>query len=181
MSVPIDYLVSEKEQFRRQAGRPLITLSYAQSLDGCIAVCRGEFCALSGADAQVLTHRLRAVHDALLVGIGTVISDNPKLTVRLIDGNDPVPIILDSRLKFPLSSNLLKNKISPLIATTFSACQKKQRVLEDSGAKIIRVSANDRGWVDLNSLRLSNQLHTDGLLCTRCLCKQKPYLPHDSP
>lgn len=152
MSVPIDYLVSEKEQFREQAGRPLVTLSYAQSLDGCIALGRGKFCTLSGSESQVLTHRLRAAHDSLLVGIGTVISDNPRLTVRLADGQDPIPVILDSRLKFPLSSHLLNNKKQPVIATTLSACPHRQAILEESGARVIRVPPDDRGWVDIKCL-----------------------------
>ena len=152
MPVPINYMVSEKERFREQAGRPLVTLSYAQSLDGCIALCRGKFCALSGSASQVLTHRLRAAHDSLLVGIGTVLSDNPRLTVRLAKGKDPIPIVLDSRLRFPLNSNLLKNHIHPLIATTFSACPDRQKALEESGARVIRVPPDERGWVDLKSL-----------------------------
>lgn len=152
MSVPIDYLVSEKAQFREQAGRPLVTLSYAQSLDGCIALKRGNFCTLSGSESQVLTHRLRAMHDSLLIGIGTVISDNPRLTVRLAEGQDPVPVVLDSQLKFPLSSNLLKNKKHPVIVTTLSACPHRQKILEDCGASVIRVPADDRGWVDIKIL-----------------------------
>ena len=150
--VPIDFLLSGMRKFRRHKGRPLVTLSYAQSLDGSIAVCRGQSCALSSVDSQILTHQLRAAHDSILVGIGTIMADNPQLTVRLAEGEDPLPVVLDSRLRLPLDSNLLKNKILPLIATTFAACPKKQKDLEESGARIIRVADDDRGWVDLNSL-----------------------------
>ena len=150
--VPLDLLLSGMQKFRRRNGRPLVTLSYAQSLDGSIAVCRGRSCALSGLDSQIMTHQLRAAHDSILVGIGTVMADNPQLTVRLTKGPDPLPVVLDSQLRFPSNSNLLKNKIAPLIATTVAACPQKQRELEESGARIIRVAADDRGWVDLNSL-----------------------------
>lgn len=113
---------------------------------------RGTPYILSGSESQILTHRLRAAHDAILIGINTVISDNPFLTVRLAEGDNPIPIILDSHLRLPLDSNLLKNKVLPVIATTNSASQKRQEKLEESGAKIIRTLPNKRGWVDLESL-----------------------------
>ncbi len=63
-------------------GRPFVTLTYAQSLDGSIAIRRGEQTIISGPEAGELTHRLRAAHDAILVGIGTVIADDPRLSDR---------------------------------------------------------------------------------------------------
>jgi GTP cyclohydrolase II len=133
--------------------RPLITLSYAQSLDGAIAPRRGSKVALSCPESMVLTHRLRASHDAILVGIGTVLADDPCLTVRLVDGKDPCPIVLDSHLRLPLGSNLLKNKgQSPLIATTELSSRKKQAALEEQGARVLRIAHDSRGWVDLPSL-----------------------------
>jgi GTP cyclohydrolase II len=131
---------------------PSVTLSYAQSLDGSIAMNRGMPYHLSGSESQVLTHRLRAAHDAVLVGIDTVIADNPSLTVRLIEGESPLPIILDSHLRLPQDSKLLKNEKPPLIATTNLASREKQENLERSGAKVIRTLPDERGWVDLNSL-----------------------------
>ncbi len=150
--VPIDFLVSGMKRFLQNNGRPMVTLSYAQSLDGSIAICRGKSCALSGSESQLLTHQLRAAHDSILVGIGTIIADNPRLTVRLVEGADPVPVILDSQLRFPLNSNLIKNRVSPVIATTFPASPQRQEVLEEAGAQVIRVAADDRGWVDLHAL-----------------------------
>jgi GTP cyclohydrolase II len=127
-------------------------LSYAQSLDGSIAMNRGSSCALSGRESQILTHKLRASHEAILVGIDTVIADNPYLTVRMVEGQSPVPIVLDSHLRLPLDSNLLKNKIPPIIATTSDASRDKQELIEKCGAKVIRVLPDQRGWVDLNLL-----------------------------
>ena len=94
------------ELARQNTGRPFVTLTYAQSLDGSIARVPGKRLQLSGPEAQAMTHRLRAVNDAILVGIGTVLADNPRLTVRLAEGSDPQPVILDSKLRFPLDANL---------------------------------------------------------------------------
>jgi GTP cyclohydrolase II len=147
-----ELLESKRKPARLPNGRPKVTLSYAQSLDGSIAVRRGTPYALSGSESQVLTHKLRAAHDAILVGINTVIADNPSLTVRLVEGQSPLPIVLDSHLRLPLSSNLLKNTLPPLVATTTSASQERQERIEGLGAKIIRLLPDARGWVDLSSL-----------------------------
>ena len=113
---------------------------------------RGTPCALSSSESLVLTHKLRTANDAILVGINTVVSDNPSLTVRLVEGQSPLPIVLDSRLRLPLNSNLLKNKILPVIATTTLASHEQQEKIEKFGVKIIRTRPDKRGWVDLNSL-----------------------------
>ncbi len=113
---------------------------------------RGSSYILSGSESQIMTHKLRAAHDAILVGINTVIIDNPHLTVRLAEGQSPLPIVLDSHLKFPLNSNLLKNNIPPLIATTNSASQEKQDRIEEYGGKIIRIVPDEKGWVNLPAL-----------------------------
>ena len=147
-----DFMASIKKSARQNDGRPNITLSYAQSLDGSIAMNRGSHFTLSSLESQTLTHILRASHEAILVGIETVIADNPFLTVRLVEGQNPLPIVLDSHLRLPLDSNLLKNQVSPLIATTESASQANQERIEKMGAKIVRVLPDERGWVDLDSL-----------------------------
>ena len=89
-----------------KSDRPLGTLSYAQSLDGCLTVERGRPTALSGPEALRLTHRLRAAHEGILVGIGTVLSDNPRLNVRLVEGPNPQPVVVDSQLRIPLDCAL---------------------------------------------------------------------------
>jgi GTP cyclohydrolase II len=121
-------------------GRPVVTLAYAQSLDGSIASAEGKSLALSSAEALTLTHALRAAHDAILVGIGCVLADNPRLTVRLISGRSPQPVIVDSGLRCPLSVNLLSsNGTRPWIFTTEKADAARQRILEEMGAKVIRI------------------------------------------
>jgi 3,4-dihydroxy 2-butanone 4-phosphate synthase/GTP cyclohydrolase II len=135
----------------RVSGRPFVTLSYAQSLDGSIAARSGRPLALSGPESLALTHSLRAAHDAILVGIGTLLADNPRLTVRLVAGKNPQPVVVDSRLRFPSYAALLGNGRTPWIATCQEADLGRQAALEAAGARVLRLpSAN--GWVDLVSL-----------------------------
>jgi GTP cyclohydrolase II len=137
--------------YRQRTGRPLVTLSYAQSLDGSIADRPGRPLALSGDASRAMTHGLRAAHEAILVGIGTVLADNPRLNVRLAAGKDPQPVVVDSRLRFPSYANLLKNGRVPWIATNQGADAERQQDLEAAGAKVLRV-AGSNGWVDLAEL-----------------------------
>lgn len=86
--------------------RPFITLSYAQSWDGSITARCGEAMSFSGEESMQLTHQLRSIHDGILVGIGTVLSDDPQLTVRDWDGLNPQPIVLDSQLRTPQTARI---------------------------------------------------------------------------
>lgn len=132
---------------------PYITLSYAQSLDGSLTDQRGRPLLLSGAEAHHLTHKLRASHQAILVGIGTVLADNPQLTVRLVEGPNPQPVIVDSHLRFPLTARLLQHPTHrPWIVTTQTAVSPHQITLEEAGARIVRLPAGDNGLVDLPAL-----------------------------
>ena len=138
-------------EHRRRTGRPLVTLSYAQSLDGSITDRPGRPLSLSGSQSQILTHGLRAAHDAILVGIGTVLADNPRLNVRLITGKSPQPIIVDSRLRFPPYANLLQNDRSPWIVTREGADSERCLALEALGARVFCLPAAN-GLVDLEAL-----------------------------
>jgi 3,4-dihydroxy 2-butanone 4-phosphate synthase/GTP cyclohydrolase II len=133
--------------------RPFITLTYAQSIDGCIAPLGGGTLQLSNPESQQLTHRIRAMHDAILVGVNTVLCDDPRLTVRLTPGDNPQPIVLDSRLRFPLDAKLLQDPcVKPIIATGQTSCDKKAAQLVAAGARIIRVPLQNEGLVDLAQL-----------------------------
>jgi GTP cyclohydrolase II len=140
-------------------GRPFITVSYAQSLDGSITVQRGLSTAISGPETLRLTHRLRASHDAILVGIGTVLADDPRLTVRLVPGPDPQPVVLDSHLRFPLTARLLQNGRSPWIATHHTADPAQIASLQARGATVWPLPIDELGQISLPALltRLKQQ------------------------
>ena len=131
----------------------MVSLCFAQSLDGCIAWQRGQPTALSGPESSRLTHRLRAAHDAILAGVGTILADDPLLTVRLVEGGNPQPVILDSRLRIPLEARLLtQNPRRPWIACTPAADPARRAALERHGATVLTVPAGPDGQVDLPSL-----------------------------
>jgi diaminohydroxyphosphoribosylaminopyrimidine deaminase / 5-amino-6-(5-phosphoribosylamino)uracil reductase len=95
------------------AKRPFVTLSYAQSWDGSISMSAGEALALSGSESCLLTHQLRSFHQGILVGIGTVLADDPQLTVRHCAGASPQPIVLDSHLRMPPTARLCLREDKP--------------------------------------------------------------------
>jgi 3,4-dihydroxy 2-butanone 4-phosphate synthase/GTP cyclohydrolase II len=129
---------------------PFVTLSYAQSVDGSIAVRPSEPFALSSRNAFEMTHWLRSRHDALLVGINTVLVDDPRLTVRLCAGDNPQPVVLDSRLRFPDGARLLAHPDKhPLLFTTAAAPAGDIARLEARGACIHVMPKDSLGRVDL--------------------------------
>lgn len=136
----------------RPGERPFVTLSYAQSLDGSIAVSAKSACALSGPAALRLTHHLRSRHDAVLVGVNTVISDDPQLTVRLCPGPSPQPVILDSQLRIPDEARVLTGGgRPPIIVTTVAALDSDRAVRLRNRAQVIGVPADPQGCVDIGA------------------------------
>ncbi len=133
-------------------GRPFVTLAYAQSLDGSIAGEGNRPLSLSSSGSLQLAHELRASHDAILVGIGTVLADNPRLNVRLASGEDPRPIVVDSRLRIPRDARLLQNGRGLWLAATEAAEISAAAELESRGALVLRMPALENGWVDLEAL-----------------------------
>jgi 3,4-dihydroxy 2-butanone 4-phosphate synthase/GTP cyclohydrolase II len=132
--------------------RPFVTLAYAQSLDGSIAGYGNRPLVLSSPLSLALTHELRASHHAILVGIGTVLADNPRLNVRFANGQDPQPIVVDSRLRIPRETRLLENGRKAWIAATNAAASTAEAELQSRGATVLRVRALENGWVDLPPL-----------------------------
>lgn len=145
-------IVNEFEESRKAAHLPFVTLSYAQSIDGSIAAQKRTPLALSGAVSMRMTHELRAVHESILVGIGTIMADNPQLTVRLVPGDSPRPIIVDSALRFPLESVLLQSQKKPWIATTNLKSSTHEQSLREAGCRILTFKPNDQGNVPLGDL-----------------------------
>lgn len=151
-TVPYEQWLEKAEAHRQRFHRPLVSLTYAQSLDGSITTRRGVPQTLSGQASLTLTHRLRAAHDSLLVGIGTILADNPRLTVRLVEGKDPQVVVLDTHLRTPLHANLLHNPNPPWIVTSDAADPAKTARLEAAGARLLRIPCQSVGEIDLDLL-----------------------------
>ncbi|KAJ1968368.1 2,5-diamino-6-(ribosylamino)-4(3H)-pyrimidinone 5'-phosphate reductase, partial [Dispira parvispora] len=125
---------------------PSVTLTFAQSLDGRIAGTRGQPLRLSGHESMAMTHQLRTQHDAILVGIGTVISDDPRLTARMCGPHynlrNPQPVVIDPTLRMPLSCKLLTSPLTdprvkpPWVITGPQCSMERKALLEDAGARV---------------------------------------------
>lgn len=134
-------------------GLPFVTLKVAMTLDGKIATGQGESRWVTGEKSRAYVHRLRRQHDAVMVGIQTVLADDPQLTVRYRVGKDPHRIIVDSRARLPLSSRLLhlKSTASTWVATTHNAPERRIQQLRKAGVRILKTKSSD-GRVDLSEL-----------------------------
>lgn len=123
-----------------QTGMPYVALKTAMTLDGKITTSIGESKWISNEASRQKTHELRDIYDGIVVGIGTVLADNPSLTTRLPDvhGKNPVRIVLDSSCRIPLDSKLLHDGEAPVIvAVTEKADDSKVKAVEATGAKVI--------------------------------------------
>lgn len=137
-----------------ETGMPFITVKYAQTLDGRIATASGQSQWISSEASLKFAHQLRAEHDAVLVGLGTVIKDNPELTVRHTQGRNPLRIVIDSSLNIPLKAKILQNlwDAKTLVATTKTEVDPQFRHIAEAGAEIITIKADKQGYVDLGKL-----------------------------
>jgi diaminohydroxyphosphoribosylaminopyrimidine deaminase/5-amino-6-(5-phosphoribosylamino)uracil reductase len=129
--------------------QPFVVLKAAATLDGKIATRNGESKWISGETSRRFVHRLRAQVDGVLVGIGTVLRDDPLLTSRMKEGKEPYRIIVDSRLKIPEDARVFEHSPSEVIlATTGSAPREKIERLEKKGARVLIIDSKG-GRVDL--------------------------------
>jgi diaminohydroxyphosphoribosylaminopyrimidine deaminase / 5-amino-6-(5-phosphoribosylamino)uracil reductase len=139
--------------FRRvHDGRPLFHLKLATSLDGAIATSAGESKWITGAAARADGHRLRATHDAVLVGANTVAQDDPELTCRLpgLSACSPVRVVLTSRARLPLNSRLVATADkAPVWLICTQVDPDHELRLAERGVKVIRVRAAADGRVDV--------------------------------
>ncbi|MBR4642061.1 MAG: bifunctional diaminohydroxyphosphoribosylaminopyrimidine deaminase/5-amino-6-(5-phosphoribosylamino)uracil reductase RibD [Selenomonadaceae bacterium] len=129
---------------------PFITMKFACSIDGKIATVAGESQWISCEASRKFTHHLRDINDAILVGVGTVLADNPSLTTRLVEGKNPVRVIVDSNARTPLDSKVLDKSARTIIATTSNAPPEKISALKNCGVEIIFAGGGER--VDLKIL-----------------------------
>ncbi len=136
------------------AGLPYVTVKWAQTLDGKIATAAGDSKWISSPESLKLAHRLRATHDAILVGVNTVLKDDPALTTRLVKGRNPVRVILDSHLRIPLDSQVLANQSAAktLVASTPAAPPAKLAALKKMGIEVLTVLPDSASRVDLKAL-----------------------------
>ena len=131
-------------------GLPFCTLSFAQSLDGSLARYPMRPMALSGEESMHMTHRLRASHEGIMAGIRTVLADDPRLTARGVNGSDPQPVVLDSRLRTPLSCRLIvENHTRPWIMTCSQDADGRGEALRKRGAAVRSVPPDERRRVSL--------------------------------
>lgn len=151
---------------RIQRGRPWVRLKIAASLDGRTALCNGVSQWITGPAARADGHGWRKRAGAILTGIGTVTTDDPRLDVRLVETvNQPLRVVCDSRAKTPLSARLLKPPGQVLIASV-DPQPEREAALRAAGAEIIRVPSA-AGAVDLHWLmtelarRDINELHVE--------------------
>ena len=138
-----------------RTGLPFVTLKAAVTLDGKIATRSGDSKWITGEEARAETHRMRDQSDAILVGVGTVLADDPKLTVRHIEGRDPIRVVLDANLRTPPTAAILDpartSSAGTLIFHAGDAETSRRDALSAPGVDLIPVSRGARG-VDLNEV-----------------------------
>jgi 3,4-dihydroxy 2-butanone 4-phosphate synthase/GTP cyclohydrolase II len=144
--------------------RPYVALKYAQTVDGRIATRQGDAKWISSEAERRISHGLRAACDAVLVGVGTAIVDDPQLTVRMVPGSSPLRVVLDSTLRLPSTARLLDDEAGTIVITTQHSSEERRRALRARAVGVHVVDAGPRG-VDLAAaLRTLRELGVASLL-----------------
>ena len=151
-------------EVREWSWRPYVVLKYAQTLDGRIASRTGDSKWISGEEERRISHALRATSDAVLVGIGTVLSDDPQLTVRMVPGASPLRVILDSTLRVPGHARILDDDAGTMVISTSHAPAGSRLGLRDRGVAVHAVSAHPAGVDAGAALRLLRGLGVRSVL-----------------
>ena len=135
---------------------PFVALKSAMSLDGKIAAFTGHSQWITGPESRERVQKLRDCYDGILVGIGTVLADNPSLTTRLpYKGKNPIRIIIDSMARTPLEAQIVTDGLAPtIIVVTHEAPQDRVNALRSCGVEVLATVAN-KGGVDLRQLFLA--------------------------
>jgi diaminohydroxyphosphoribosylaminopyrimidine deaminase/5-amino-6-(5-phosphoribosylamino)uracil reductase len=144
IQVDVGFLEAEcqsfNEAFKKYITRhiPFVLLKLAASLDGKIATSTGESRWITGATSRLFVHKVRNQVDAVLIGVGTVLADNPQLTCRLPGGRDPLRVVLDGHLRIPLRSCLLRQRApeKTIIATGSRVPKQKIKAIQSCGAQV---------------------------------------------
>lgn len=136
---------------RVRHGLPRVTLKLATTLDARIATRGGESKWITGEPSRQMVHGLRARHDVILTGVGTVLADDPMLNCRLPGMTDrsPARVVLDSRLRTPVAGALAASArdIKTMIITTLDASRARETALVDRGVEVVRLPAGEGGRV----------------------------------
>ncbi|CAM2847895.1 bifunctional diaminohydroxyphosphoribosylaminopyrimidine deaminase/5-amino-6-(5-phosphoribosylamino)uracil reductase RibD [Hathewaya histolytica] len=146
--------------------KPFVILKTATSLDSKIATISGESKWITGEESRIDVHKLRGEVSGIMVGIDTIIKDNPQLTCRVKDTINPIRIIVDSHLRIPMESKVLQgiNKAKTIIATTEKADKCKLSTLTNLGVKVLIVKSKYER-VDLQDLMIKlGELRIDSIL-----------------
>lgn len=135
-------------------GLPFVTLKLAATLDGKIAAVTGDSKWIGSERQRKLAHKLRSASDAVIVGVGTVLKDDPKLNARLPgrEIRQPVPVILDRTLRTPTGSGVFKAHGSVIIATVKPANATRKQRLEEAGARVLEIGHDREGLPDMKKL-----------------------------
>ena len=133
---------------RPRPDRPHVVVKFAQSIDGRIATANGDAKWISGEPERRVSHGMRAASDVVLVGVNTVILDDPQLTVRMTPGASPRRVVLDSTLRIPSTARLLDTAAATTIVTTDRSDPGRRAELRRSGIQVEVVAGGPRG-VDL--------------------------------
>lgn len=145
--------------------RPFILYKAAMSLDGKIACHTGESQWISSEKSREEVQRLRGILSGIMVGAGTVIADNPRLTCRMEEYENPARIIVDGKLRVPLESRIFHEPGRNIILTTSEASLEKKKALENLGVELIEADSEEPGKVDLKSAMLALGIKgIDGIL-----------------
>lgn len=145
--------------------RPFVLYKAAMSLDGKIACHTGESQWISSEKSREEVQRLRGILSGIMVGAGTVIADNPRLTCRMEEYENPARIIVDGKLRVPLESRIFHEPGRNIILTTSEASPDKKKALENLGVELIEADSEEPGKVDLKSAMLALGIKgIDGIL-----------------
>jgi len=140
--------------------RPFVTLTFATSLDSSLSLAPGTRTRLSGPESKAMTHYLRSKHDAICIGVGTAVADDPALNCRIIAGNQPRPIVIDPHARWELKEQSKVLQVAregrgkgPIVVTGVSAPSSTYlKLVEDVGGKFITVPVDENGrlqWSDI--------------------------------
>jgi diaminohydroxyphosphoribosylaminopyrimidine deaminase / 5-amino-6-(5-phosphoribosylamino)uracil reductase len=138
-------------------GIPYVTLKLALSLDGRIASRTGASKWVTGPEARARVHLLRAQHDAVVIGVGTALADDPRLTVRDAPGNSPLRVVFDTKLRLPIGSQLVQTarEVPTWVVCTTDAASSAEEQLLERGVEVVRAPPSSEGRIDpIAALRL---------------------------